>query len=84
MFSLLGEGERTCRWPVVTGVKNGDDAAIELRVGESKGVGLGGFGVESCRIHGADDRFSETVELTGEGDRASGIEGGVTSSLPSA
>jgi hypothetical protein len=65
------------------GVKNGDAAANELSVGDSRGVVFAGLGVGSERIHGAEGRDSTAAGLIGDGDLGgTGIDTVVTSSCP--
>lgn len=71
-MSLLGEGDRGFCCPVAA-AKNGDVLDSELsagdsigKAGESIGGLLDGFEAPSARIHGPDERFSETADSTGE------------------
>lgn len=64
MFSLVGEGDRGFSGAEVGGAKNGDEAEIPLKAGDSMG-GLLDCEAVSGRIHGPDDLFS-TAESTGD------------------
>ena len=66
MFSLLGDGDLFCEDWTAAGVKNGEFPENVLNAGDNTGGLFEGLEAPSERIHGPEERFSETAESTGD------------------